>query len=93
MAEKTFNLKLTPTELYYIHWGITALYDNFEEPEPHHLKEVEKLDKRLEKKDYTEICWGKKQNLKLKEENEKLKDKIDDLQEQLNEEIRRKINE
>ena len=72
MAEKTYNLKLTAKELYHLQWGITNLRDNFEDDCDYYndsKKVVENLEKRFEKKDYTEICWGKKTNETLKKKN------------------------
>tara|TARA_B100000519_G_scaffold203180_1_gene224622 strand:- start:3229 stop:3600 length:372 start_codon:yes stop_codon:yes gene_type:complete len=69
MTEKTYNLKLTAKELYHLQWGIECLRDNFEEGTDFYndsKKVVENLEKRFEKEDYSEICWGKKTNEKLK---------------------------
>ena len=67
MTEKTYNLKLTAKELYHLQWGIECLRDNFEEGTDFYndsKKVVENLEKRFEKEDYSEICWGKKTNEK-----------------------------
>ena len=93
MAEKTYNLKLTAKELYHLQWGMECLRDNFEEGTDYYnesKKVVENLEKRFEKKDYTEICWGKKTNetlkkkiAKLEADNKRLKESCDYLHETL----------
>ena len=82
----TYNLKVTDFELEYLRKTLDIAVDIWgeaEEPEDRiYTKVSESLLKRIENKDYTKICWGKKANKELKDKIAKLETEIQLLKQQ-----------
>ena len=97
MTETLYNLKVTEKELDYLQAGMFHLKDHLEEEDdtPHEgstwnylsfweknsLETTCRLGLRLQNKDYTKICWGRKTNQELKKQIAKLQEDINVLQE------------